>query len=68
MTHSLAGFFAEEGEAAAGSAAEAAFAVARGFDEAAGGAYDGARFVIHVAIAAEVAGIVEDDGFRSLRG
>jgi hypothetical protein len=32
----LAGFFAEEGETAAGSATEAALAIAGGFDEVAG--------------------------------
>ena len=36
VADALAGFFAEEGQAAACSAAEAAFVVAGGFDEVAG--------------------------------
>jgi hypothetical protein len=61
VADALAGLFAEEGEAAAGSAAEAALAVARGFDERAGEGNDGAGFVVDVAVAAEIAGVVEDD-------
>ncbi len=61
VADALAGFFAEKGQAAAGSAAEAALVVARGFDQIAGQRRDGARLVVDVAIAAQVAGIVEDD-------
>ena len=63
VADALAGFFAEEGEAAAGSATEAALVVARGFDEFAGEGDDGARLVVDIAIAAEVAGVVVDDLF-----
>jgi hypothetical protein len=52
VADALAGFFAEEGEAAAGSATEAALAIARGFDELAGERGNGTRFVIDIAIAA----------------
>ena len=61
VADTFAGFFAEEGEAAAGSATEAAFAIAGGFYEFAGEGGYGAGFVVDVAIAAEVAGVVEDD-------
>jgi len=57
----LAGFFAKEGEAAAGSAAEAAFTIAGGFDQFAGQGGYGAGFFVNVAIAAQIAGVVEDD-------
>ncbi len=64
LADAFAGFFAEEGEPAAGSAAEAAFVVAWGFDQLAGAGDDGARLVVDVAIAAQVAGVVEDDLFE----
>ncbi len=63
VADALAGFFAEEGEAAAGSAAEAALVVAWSFDELARLGDDGAGLVVDVAIAAQIAGIVEDDLF-----
>ena len=63
MADALAAFFTEEREPAAGSAAEAAFVVARGFDDGSCEGGDGAGLLIYVAIAAEVAGIVEDDFF-----
>ncbi len=68
VADAVAGFFAEEGEAAAGSATEAAFVVAGGFDQFAGEGGDGAGFVVDVAIAAQVAGVVEDDCFWSGSG
>lgn len=68
MAHSLAGFFAEKGEAAPGSAAKAAFAMARGFYEFSGAGDDGTGFIVYVAVAAQVAGIVKDDFFRMRRG
>ena len=68
VADALAGFFAEEGQAAAGSATEAALVVARGFDERAGYLHELARFVVDVAVAAEIAGVVEDDGSGSLGG
>ena len=67
VADALAGFFAKEGEAAAGSAAEAAFVAAWGLDEMPCGADNGARFFVYVAIAAEVAGVVVDDGFQYRR-
>ena len=67
VADAFAGFFAEESEAAAGAAAEAALMIARGFDQFAGESCNGAGFVVDVAIAAEVAGIVEDDFFCSLK-
>ena len=54
--------FAEEGESAAGSAAEAALVVARGFDEGGLLLDDGAGLVVDVLVAAEVAGVVVDHG------
>ena len=63
MADPLAGFLAEEDQSAARSAAEAAFVVARGFDELAGLGNDGAGLVVDVAIAAEIAGVVEYDFF-----
>jgi hypothetical protein len=68
VAYPLACLFAEEGEAAASTTTEAALAVARGFDDGAGEGCYGSRFVINIAIAAEVAGIVEDDGFCSPGG
>ena len=61
VADALAGFFAEEGQAAACAAAKAALAIARGFDEIAGQGCDGAGLVVDIAIAAEIAGVVEDD-------
>ena len=61
VADALAGFFAEKGETAAGSAAETALVVAWGFDELAGLSDDGAGLLIDVAIAAKIAGVVEDD-------
>lgn len=63
MADAFARFFAKEGEAAASSATEAAFAVAWSFNERAGKGGDGARFVVDVAIAAEITRVVEDDCF-----
>ena len=63
VADAIAGFFAEEGESAAGAAAEAALMRARGFHEFAGEGDDGAGLFVDVAIAAEIAGIVVDDGF-----
>ena len=68
VADALAGFFAEEGQAAAGSTAEAAFVVAGGFEELAGLGDYGAGLVVDVAVAAQVAGVVEDDGFWERRG
>ena len=62
VTDALAGLFTEKGETASGSAAEAALAVARGFNEVSRQGCDGAGFFIYVSIAAQVTGIVEDDG------
>ena len=61
VADAVAGFFAEEDESAAGAAAEAAFMGAGCFDELAGVRGDGAGFIVDVAVAAKVAGIVEDD-------
>ena len=63
VADAVAGFFAEEDEATAGSAAEAALMRAWGFDDFAGERGDGTGFVVDVAVAAQVAGIVVDDGF-----
>ena len=52
VAYALAGFFAEEGEAAAGSATEAALAIARGFDEGAGLGNNGAGWIVDVAVPA----------------
>ena len=68
VADALTGFFAEKGQAAAGSATEAAFVVARGFDDGSGEGCDGAGLVVDVAVAAEVAGVVEDDVFGSRGG
>src|SRR5581483_3782177 len=59
-------FFAEEDEAAAGAAAEAALARARWINHLAGGGSNGARFIVDVAVAAQVAGIVEHNLFLVL--
>ena len=64
----LAGLFAEKRKAAAGSATKTALVVARGFDDGPGERCDGAWFVVHFAIAAQIARVVEDDGFSSLGG
>ena len=53
--------FAEEGESAAGSAAEAALVVARGFDQGGLLRDDGAGFGVDGLVAAEVAGVVVDN-------
>ena len=63
MADALAGFFAEKDQPAAGAATEAALARARRIDHLAGGRGNGARLVVDVAIAAQVAGIVKDDFF-----
>ena len=63
VADALALLFAEEGQAAAGSAAEAALVRAGGFDESAGLRDDGAGLFVDVLIAAEVAGVVVDDAF-----
>ena len=68
VADALAGFFAEKGEAAAGAAAEAALVVAWGFHNGPGKCGDGAGLVLDVAVTAQVAGVVEDDGFGSLGG
>jgi hypothetical protein len=68
VTDALARFLAEKGQTAAGSAAEASFATAWGLDQLAGGADNGAGFVVDVSVAAQVAGVVKDDGLRSFRG
>ena len=52
VADAFAGFFAEEGEAAAGSAAEGALVVAGGFEELAGLGDDGAGLVVDIAVAA----------------
>ena len=63
VADTLAGFFTEKGKAAACSATEAALTIARGFDERSGPACYGAGLVVDVAIAAEIAGVVEYDFF-----
>ena len=63
VAHTLASLFAEEGEATAGSATKAALVVARGFDYGSGQGCDGARLVVNIAIAAQLARVVEDDCF-----
>ena len=63
-----AAFFAKEDEAAAGSATEAAFAVAIGFDEGSGGFNDGSGFVVDVLVATEVAGVVVNNVLPVLFG
>src|ERR1017187_8851841 len=50
-------------KAATASATKAALVVARGFDYGSGQSCNGARLVVDVAIAAQVAGIVEYDFF-----
>ena len=67
MADALAGLFAQEDEASAGSAAETALAIAQGFDEVAGQRRNFSRLVVDVAVAAQVSGIVVDD-FSGLRG
>ena len=67
VADAVAVLFAEEGESAAGSAAETAFVVARGFDQGGLLLDDGAGFVVDVLVAAEVAGVVVDDGVVSCR-
>ena len=59
----LTRFIAEECESSSGSTAETAFVIAWGFDELAGLGNDGAGLVVDVAIAAEIAGVVEYDFF-----
>ena len=61
VADAVAGFFAEERESAAGSAAEAALMGARRFNEFSGEGDNGAGLLVDIAIAAEVAGVVEDD-------
>ena len=61
VADALAGLFAEKGQTSAGSAAEAAFAVAGCFDQGSGERRNGAGFIVDIAVAAQVAGIVEDD-------
>src|ERR1700693_5780905 len=58
MADTLAGFFAEEGEPAAGTATEAALAGTRWIDHFCGTRQHCARFVIGAAIASEITGIV----------
>ncbi len=67
MADAVAGLFAEEGESAAGAAAETAFVVARSFDQGGLLLDDDAGFVVDVLVAAEVAGVVVDDGIFSYR-
>jgi hypothetical protein len=52
VADALASFFAEKGEAAAGTTTEAAFAIAGGFDEGAGLGNDGAGWIVDVAVTA----------------
>ena len=52
VADALAFLFANERQAAAGSAAEAAFAIAWGFNKGAGLGNDGAGLVVDVAVAA----------------
>jgi len=66
VADALAFFFAEEGESSAGSAAEAAFVGAGGFDEGASLGDYGARLFVDVLVAAEVAGVVVDDAVAGL--
>ena len=61
VADAVAVFFAEEGKSAAGTAAEAAFVAAWGFDERAGEGDDLAGLLVDVTIAAEVAGVVVDN-------
>ena len=57
----FARFFTEKGKSAACSAAEAALLMARRFNQCCVLRDNSAGLVIHVAIAAEIAGVVEDD-------
>jgi len=68
VADALAGLLAEKSKPAAGSATEAALAVAPGFDEFAGQRRNRARLLLDFAVAAQVSGIVEDDLLRSDRG
>ena len=61
VADAVAGFFAEEDESTAGSAAEAALMGAFGFDDFAGEGGDGLGLFVDVAVAAEVAGVVVGD-------
>ena len=64
LADALAGFFAEEDQSAAGAAAEAALVVrAAASTTFAGEGGHGAGLVVDVAIAAQIARIVEDDLF-----
>ena len=65
VADAVAGFFAEEDQSAAGAAAEAALMRAGRFDDFASEGGDGAGFVVDVAIAAEVAGVVDRRSCRS---
>ena len=68
MGDALAGLFTQKRQSAAGSAAEAALVVARGFNHGAGEGGNGAGLLVDIAVAAEVAGVVEDDGLSLRRG
>ena len=61
MGDALPGFFAQESEPSASPAAEAALVVARGFDQFRCALDDFPRLVVGVAVAAQIAGIVEDN-------
>jgi D-alanyl-D-alanine carboxypeptidase len=58
----VAFLFAEEGESSAGSATEAALVVARGFDQGGLLLDDGAGLGVDRLVAAEIAGVVIDNG------
>ena len=61
VADALASFFAEKGQTSAGSAAEAAFAVARCLDQGSGERRNGTGFIVDIAVAAQITGVVEDD-------
>jgi hypothetical protein len=60
VAHALARLLAEKRETSACAAAKTAFTGAWSFDEFAGKGSDLARLVVDVAIAPEIAGVVED--------
>jgi hypothetical protein len=62
MADALAGLFAEKSKTTARATAEAALGVALSFDQMASVRDDGAWLGIDIAIAAQVAGVVIDDG------
>ena len=62
VVDAAAHLLAQEGQPASRTAAEAALPIAGRFNERSGGGGDGAGLVVNILIAAEVAGVVVDNG------